>query len=566
LLTSKVYLTQASRNILVGPFWPADEKGEHRLGPQGEVLYSSLDSLYRSPLAERFRQIEQTYDVGIVYGRRRYTDKESGITSLPEVILIDCSRYDQSKLNLFKFQLYEKFGIESAKYENVWDFEQYMRLAQPAIAALHAIGATSSIEPCVILSHEYMGMPTALAAILEGDQYNFRTIFYAHEVATMRRIVEGHPGHDTMFYNVMRAAMIQGHYVDEVFGDQSDYYKHSLVKAARFCDSIFAVGDYTLKEARFLGPDFVTEEAQIAYNGVPCWKISVEEKMHSRQMLREYCKTLLKFDPTYVFTHVTRLVPSKGLWRDLRVLEHLERQLRARNETAVLFTLSTEVPARRGDDIRRMEKNYHWPVAHREGAPDLSGGEAGYYEGVQEFNAQSRNIKIVFINQFGFEQKTCGERMPAEMEFMDIRKGSDAEFGQSIYEPFGIAQVEPISFGGICVFSNICGCAGFVEKAAGGQTPNVIVADYTELPEKSLRPEQLMSIGKKERDAIEHTVAEMVANELLARLPRTPAEFEQSLDRGYALAQKMSWDVVARDYVVPGIQRASKAKRLMKIA
>jgi hypothetical protein len=27
--------------------------------------------------------------------------------------------------------------------------------------------------------------------------------------------------------------------------------------------------------------------------------------------------------------------------------------------------------------------------------------------------------------------------MPADMEFMDIRKGSDVEFGQSIYEPFG---------------------------------------------------------------------------------------------------------------------------------
>ena len=76
--------------------------------------------------------------------------------------------------------------------------------------------------------------------------------------------------------------------------------------------------------------------------------------------------------------------------------------------------------------------------------------------------------------------------MPADMEFMDIRKGSDVEFGQSIYEPFGIAQVEPISFGGICVFSNVCGCAGFVEKAAGGQpTPNVIVADYTELPART---------------------------------------------------------------------------------
>ena len=202
---------------------------------------------------------------------------------------------------------------------------------------------------------------------------------------------------------------------------------------------------------------------------------------------------------------MTRLVPSKGLWRDLRVLEHVEEQLlRSRNETAVLFTLSTEVPVRRGDDIRRMEQNYHWPVVHREGLPDLSSGEAAYYQGVQEFNAQSRNIKVVFINQFGLERKLCGKRMPADMEFMDIRKGSDAEFGQSIYEPFGIAQVEPISFGGICVFTNVCGCAGFVDKAAGGKpTPNVIVADYTDLPEKRLRPEQLMSIGQPQRDEIE---------------------------------------------------------------
>jgi hypothetical protein len=157
--------------------------------------------------------------------------------------------------------------------------------------------------------------------------------------------------------------------------------------------------------------------------------------------------------------------------------------------------------------------------------------------------------------------------MPADMEFMDIRKGSDAEFGQSIYEPFGIAQVEPISFGGICVFSNVCGCAGFVEKANGGKpTPNVIVADYTELPNRSMRPDQLMAIGQPQRDEIEHIVAERVARELLERLPRTPGEFEEFIDRGYDLAKHMSWDVVARDFVLPGIARAGKAQRLAQIA
>jgi hypothetical protein len=370
-----------------------------------------------------------------------------------------------------------------------------------------------------------------------------------------------------MFYNVMRSAIAEGHYVEDVFGDQSGYYKHALIKATRFCDNIFAVGDYTLKEMRFLGADFTTVDAQLAYNGVPCWKISVDEKMRSRNKLRAYCKTLLKYEPDYVFTHVTRLVPSKGLWRDLRVLEHVEEMLRARNETAVLFTLSTEVPVRRGDDIRAIEARYKWPVVHREGLPDLSNGEALYYQGVQEFNAQSRNVKVVFINQFGFERHVCGDRMPSDMEFMDIRKGSDAEFGQSIYEPFGIAQVEPISFGGICVFSECCGCAGFVAHATGGQpTPNVIVADYTDLPQKGLAPERMMSIGQAERDQIEDAVAERVAADLMERLPRTPQQFEQFIDRGYKLAQQMSWDVVARDYVLPGMQRACKAQRLKQIA
>jgi glycosyltransferase involved in cell wall biosynthesis len=567
LLTSRAYLDKAPRNILVGPFWPSDESGESRLGPDGEVLYSSLDSLYRSPLAARFREIEQTFDVGIVYGRRKFMSKETGVTATPEIVLIDVARYDKQKINDFKYRLWKTFGIESARYENIWDFEQYMRLAEPAIAAIHALGAASNVEPCVILSHEYMGIPTALAAVLEGDRSNFRTIFYAHEVAPMRRIVEGSPGHDTMFYNVMRAAIGQGHYLEDAFGDQSGYYKTSLVKASRFCDGIFAVGDYTLKEIRFMGPDFVHVDSQIAYNGVPCWKISVDDKIRSRKKLQNYCQNLLGYTPDYVFSHVTRLVPSKGLWRDLRVLEHVEKILRLRNESAVLFTLSTEVPPRRGDDIRKMEQNYHWPVVHREGLPDLSNGEAAYYQGVQEFNARSRNVKVVFINQFGFEQKSCGVRMPIDMEFMDIRKGSDAEFGQSIYEPFGIAQVEPISFGGICVFTNVCGCAGFVERANDGQpTPNVIVADYTDLPQTGLRPEQLMAIGQPQREAIEGTVSAIVAQDLVDRLPRTPKEFEQFIERGYALASKMSWDAVAKDYVIPGILRAARANRLKQIA
>jgi hypothetical protein len=106
-----------------------------------------------------------------------------------------------------------------------------------------------------------------------------------------------------------------------------------------------------------------------------------------------------------------------------------------------------------------------------------------------------------------------------------------------------------------------------VNKATGGKpTPNVIVADYTDLPSKGLRPDQLLAIGQKERDELENTVAAMVAKDLIDRLPRDPKEFEQFIERGYDLAKHMSWEVVAKEYVVPGIQRASRAQRLKQIA
>ena len=493
-----------------------------------------------------------------IYGRKVFYDKLTGVKADPEVLLLDVRHFNPHEMGILKFKLFEDYGIESQRYDHIWDYEQYLRIALPGLDALHAIGACSGSEPPVILSHEYMGMPTALAA-RSFHKGQFRSIFYAHEVATMRRLVEHNPGHDTMFYNVLEKAHQQGLNVEDVFGSQHDFYKHPLVEASRYCDNIFAVGDYVIKELRFLNAAFEDHPIDLAYNGIPAMKLTVAEKLASRNRLRQYCANLLGYEPDFVFTHVTRLVPSKALWRDIRVMEQMEKLLAAENQTAVLFVLSTETLGRWPGDVLNMEAAYKWPVAHREGHPDLTGGEAAYYVGVQEFNARSRNAKITYINQFGFDRKTCGHRMPPEMEFLDVRKGSDAEFGQSIYEPFGIAQVEPISFGGICVFTNVCGCAGFVRHVTNGQpTPNVIEADYTQLKDLKVGHEikDLLKINKPQRDWVESCVAKDVAAELHRRLPRTEADFARLIEAGYELAHNMSWEAVARDYVLPGIERA----------
>ncbi len=553
--TCNSYLDAVDRSILVGPLFTTEGSTSNRLGENGVVLYSSVDGLVNTGYAPAFRRIENFYNVGIIYGRRTFADERTGIKSSPEVLLIDVTHIDKRLVNEFKKRLFEEFGVRSHLYENLWEYEQYVRLAPVAIAALKAIGAAKGLA--WIISHEFMGIPTALAAILEPS-CNFKTVFYAHEVATMRRIVEKHPGHDTMFYNVIRRAHNDKLYVNEVFGDQSSYFKHALVEASKYCDTIYAVGDYVVDELRFLAPEFETADINIVYNGIPAYQISVAEKLASKEKLRLYCENLLGYKPDFVFTHVTRLVQSKGLWRDLRVLETIEKEFRAQGKTAVLFLLSTEVSQRQSCNIDDMESAYNWPVAHREGWPDLSGGEANFYTAVQEFNAQSRNIKIIFVNQFGFEPKNCGKRMPEDMEFMDIRKGSDVEFGQSIYEPFGIAQLEPLTFGGICVLSSVCGCSGFLRDVTSVETvKNVIIADYTNLDSRSSHAEieDMLQIDRSVCNRIEASESKKVAMQIIQRLPKGKSEIESMIRTGYSLAKNMSWDVAVKNYLLPSLQK-----------
>ena len=551
--TCPSYLEAVSRSILVGPLFTTEGSVPERLGEGGEVLYSSVDGLINPQYASAFRSIEELYNVGIVYGRRTFINEQTGVKSSPEVLLFDVRHMHREAVNEFKRQLYNEFGLQSHLHENLWDFEQYIRLALPAIAALKAIDAMGDFT--TVVSHEFMGMPTVLAAILEPN-CRVKTVFYAHEAATMRRIVEEHSGHDTMFYNVMKQAHSDGLYVNDLFGDQNDYFKHSLVDASKHCDQIYAVGDYVADELKFLSPEFEGAEIEIVYNGIPAYQISVADKMASKAKLQSYCQNLLGYKPDYIFTHVARLVKSKGLWRDLRVLYTIEQEFRTQGKTGVLLLLSTEVSGRRSQDIYEMESNYNWPVAHRENWPDLSGGEAKFYTQIQEFNARTRNIKIIFINQFGFSRKLCGMRMPQDMEFMDIRKGSDVEFGQSIYEPFGIAQLEPLTFGGICVISNVCGCAGFLRDVTGGrEVKNVIVADYTNLRTQDYADvEDMLQIDGRVRDRIEASISEKVAMQICSRLPANESEIAEMIENGHQLAENMSWDVVMRNYLLKSLK------------
>ena len=145
-----------------------------------------------------------------------------------------------------------------------------------------------------------------------------------------------------------------------------------MILRAGVCDRIFAVGDPVVDELRFLGGVFTDKPIDLVYNGIPAAPISLEQKLASRELLLQYAENLYGFRPDYIFTHVTRMVPSKALWRDVRVLEHLEWTLAAQGKRAVTFIVSTASPTgRRAEDVFRWEAEYGWPVGHRGDNGDL---------------------------------------------------------------------------------------------------------------------------------------------------------------------------------------------------
>ncbi len=563
LLSAHAYNQQVQRTVLVGPLNAADSVEMERLvHPRNRltIRYSSMHGIFNHVSEVQraaLQRIEQSFSIAILYGVRRFGDYEH------DVILVDATNPNRQEVDRFQHYLWQHYGLNSGRYSWNPEFNQYFNIATPLFAAIKAIGADVglAVREKVIIAHEWLGMPVVFAAQL-AEPGQWRTVFYAHEMATARVLIEEHSGHDTRFYNALAKARVWQQDLETVFGNQDHFFKHVMIKLATRCDNIFAVGDLVVEELRFLGGAFNQINIDLVYNGIPAATIPLAEKLESKQRLQKYCENLLGYVPDYVFTHVTRMVLSKALWRDLRVMEHLDSLLRQAGKRAVLFTVSTSNPAgRRPEWVQAWEAQYGWPVQHRGDNGDLIDQEvAFYFQGVEPFNRRATNSQAVLVNQFGWSQDRCGSRMPAEMEFVDIRKGSDLEFGQSIYEPFGIAQVEPLSYGALCCVSNVCGCVGFAEKTAAGlaNLPNLVVADYVSLPQGYIlhSPTDALRIDGGLRDWIESTNSAATAHRIFERLPKDEGDMQILLERGQAVAQGMSWEVVARDYLLPGLQRA----------
>ncbi|MCK4873189.1 MAG: glycosyltransferase [Phycisphaerales bacterium] len=559
MMISPVYQQRVRRSILIGPlFGHLAAEPTKCLGHDGTVLYSSIDGIDEAGLAAKFRPIEWAFNIRIVYGVRRYNNPGEGRRGEAEVLLVDIFNTNKDRLNLFKSSLHTHFGIDSARYESEWGFEEYCRLAEPAYYALNALLDDEDL-PCVLISHEYMGMCTALQAKMEGGDA-FRTVFHGHECATARSVTEEIDGHDIAFYNAMRQASGRNLFIDDVFGSQDHNMRHALISRAHCLDGVIAVGEETANELHFLSPEMSLADVDVVYNGLPVMPVDLKSKLASRVKLDDWAEKIIGWRPNYLMTHVTRPVVSKGIWRDLKVASQLDEPLGREGKRALVVILACGASPRSERDVRHMAEAYGWPANHREGYPDLVGPEVDIWRDMAGFNFGHKNVQAILVNQFGWSRSRLGPAACEDMDIADLRRAADVEFGQSIYEPFGISQLEPLGSGAICVVTGVCGCCGFVEDTVRrlGEPidafPNILIPDYTHLPEPwSL--DRLIAMTREQRDRIEAHVAAQVSRDLFKRLPRSDADRARLIQLGQKLATNMGWDDVLEHGFFPLLER-----------
>lgn len=544
LCTADSYKGFFDRTLLFGPLFAYSGDVFSRLGKGGEVLYSNLDNYDSADYHDIFLELISKYHIDIVYGRRTLVN-EFNINKKNSVdtLLIGINRMNTKEVNLFKHRIWEAFGIESDRFPD-WDYEQYLRIAIPYPALLRLLYPDQSVV--FHFSHEYMGIPSILSILSEDTVKGIhKTVFYAHEISPCRNVVETIAGHDIAFYSTMRKNIRKGRSFEDEYGVQNTY-RSVLVKLSKGFDYIFAVSDIIKEEYRYLIPDVDEKKLKVVYNGIPLRYISHEEKLRSREHLKNYIGNLFNFDPDIIFTHVTRLVMSKGIWRDITFLYILDEIFHRFKIKGAYILLSTLIgTGRDSTNIAVMEREHGWPVIHREGWPDLVGAEKDIYAYLSLFNARSRSIKGIFLNQFGFDRRSCGERVPENAEFSDLRIGSDAEFGFSIYEPFGIAQLETLPFGGIAALSSSCGCASFVQKCLSSLSSSLYTV-FEFISGEQYEKEDLSLISTEQRFQLEKEHLQKNADMFFNILPKNDTERLRLLDEIQENLECLGWENITR--------------------
>ena len=563
LLATDSYNDQVQRTVLAGTF--AGTLETLRRDGALSILFSARLGIFAG-VTERervaLRQVEQRYGVNVIYATLR-----CGCYA-HEVLLADVGRAVRAEGNAFRFACWERFGLDSQRHDADVRYTRAMDAAQPLLTALHAIGATAAAGEKIAVAHDSLGLPLLLAADL-AEPDGWRTAYYAYSTPAAQRLVAQRSGHDTSFYNVLAKAKVAKLALETIYGSQDDLPEHALLRLAPSCDVLLAVSEHVAEELRFIGGQFAGSALDVVPPGLPAPAVAPEDRAGARQRLRAYAAELAGYVPDYVFAHIDPVTVHTGLWRDLRVLEHLDGLLKRQRCRAIFLLVASADGARHTpEEVLAWEAEYDWPLRHRNDNGDLRETETALYlDAIEPFNRRAGQIRAVLVNQIGWDVAGLGRRMPPGLTMTDCLHGADLVFDQSIYEPFGARLVQAAAAGTVVCASSVCGGVPALRKAAGGELPaNVVVADYVNLPQSYWlgTPYDALAIDQGVRDWVEQTNSLPAARAISQRLSYSDAERAALVERGNQLRERMTWESVAHEQFMPALRRTLRKNRRRK--
>ncbi|MBN2550808.1 MAG: hypothetical protein JXB15_16710 [Anaerolineales bacterium] len=459
-------------------------------------------------------------------------------------------------------------------------------------------------EDWVFFAHDWIGVPLYWAMELDTRSSKTplppaRSIYFAHEARLARMLVEGvmqdkfdllkpvcHPdGHDVAFYNLLRQIPADQTLAKLFPGSQgfADIYYHRINQQAARFDRVLAVGEWVKQETelicRGIGkpvislcpngvPNLVTQVTRYVENRskvhhpimeqflsslyageIPAQVESVDLVQRANDQLKQFARPF--FDghtPDLIFTSVNRCELSKAPWRNV---EFCRRFASEYPHKKVLFIwLVRPKPLPTSKQVAAWAQRFNWPLEHQYhgSGGDLRSSEEALWQVIYQFNRRFEgHFHILYINQFGWSKELLGALDPGGTTFQHLRLGTEVELGLSIYEPYGIAPLEPFSAGAVCVLSDACGCALHLECVARDSAANGFVVGNFIRRKGRVEPAKvdLAALGQ-----IEDDVYARMAHDLSRRLSVSRSE---RLRQAQTAMEYLSWDRVVQENFLPAV-------------
>jgi glycosyltransferase involved in cell wall biosynthesis len=232
----------------------------------------------------------------------------------------------------------------------------------------------------------------------------------------------------------------------------------------------------------------------------------------------------------HVFLKIARPVRCKCFDRDVSVCTELNRRLSDSGQRALFLVVSS------WDDQQRENEIWNWFRLLYDRRNDLS------------------NIDFYVINDFNWPGKSLEERNKLRSKLF---WACDVSFSQSSYESFGIAQLEPLAFGSICIISAVSGAAEILHQHLGSELyqnhPSIVLADYTgdNNPVGDNIRKIAVNVFKYDTAELEHQTAVGVATEVWRQLEaqKMDEQIDERWKAGADAAAAFDEEKFAREFV-----------------